>query len=113
MSLPRFVIRTIRDGTVLINGKVFRPDPRWLPYDGRLDGTRWAFGLYWHGSEMLPFVELWGTEEDYKMCRKHTEAEVEAWCKEHYPGPDCIDGYFPWGSWSTGEEYERVCKEAK
>ena len=40
--------RTIKKGTVKINGMFYRPrqNPNDLPYDGRLDGTRQYFGIY-------------------------------------------------------------------
>ena len=69
MRKRNFVLRTIRNGQVKINGLIFRPDKRWLEYDGRLDGMRYAFGLYWRGDEMEPFAELWGTEETYRMAK--------------------------------------------
>jgi hypothetical protein len=59
--MSKFAIRTIQSGTVTINGKVYRPDENFMPYDGRLDGLRYAFGLY----EDEPFVSLWGTEKSY------------------------------------------------
>ena len=52
------MIRTIRNGQVKINGRIFKPDRRWMEYDGRLDGMRYTFGLYWSGQRMLPFVQL-------------------------------------------------------
>jgi hypothetical protein len=62
----------IRDGTVRINDLTFRPTNRWLEYDGRLDGMRYTFGLYWTGDEMEPFVYLWGTEEDFGSSEART-----------------------------------------
>ena len=46
MRKRNFVIRTIRNGQVKINGQIFRPEEMWMPYDGRLDGMRYVFGLY-------------------------------------------------------------------
>ena len=47
MNRPRFVHRTIKDGSVKIFGKIFKPDKKFLTYDGRLDNLRYAFSLYW------------------------------------------------------------------
>jgi hypothetical protein len=66
MQKRNFVLRTIRNGQVKINGRIFRPDNLWMEYDGCLDGMRYAFGLYWEGDTMLEFVGLWGSEETYK-----------------------------------------------
>jgi hypothetical protein len=41
-----FVIRTIRNGQVKINGRIFRPDNLWMEYDGRLDGVRYAWATW-------------------------------------------------------------------
>lgn len=113
-----FVIRTIKDGQVKIYGKMFKPTDKWLEYDGRLDGQRWAFGLYWTREYLdvpgvpanwtqLPFVELWGTEKAYFAAYKDEtwEAYREAWPIM----PGCIQGddgawYYPWATWRSGEE---------
>lgn len=86
--MRRFAIRTIKNGRVKINGTWFYPDTRYLQYDGRLDGKRYAFGLYWLNSKtiMADYVNLWGTEEAYK--------NIDSW-----PGPECVDGYFNWQFW--------------
>lgn len=105
MRKRRFVIRTIKNGQVKIFGRVFKPTDKWLKYDGRLDGQRYAFGLYWSGDEMLPFVELWGLEEAYRSA-----SDDEAWknyCKSHSYPPDVVydeklhGWYYPWATWVT------------
>jgi len=101
MRRRHFVIRTIRNGQVKINGQIFRPEEMWMPYDGRLDGMRYVFSLYWRGDEMLPFVSLWGTEAAY-----HATTDEEL--NEHWPGPECIDGYFQWEWWHTAEGLEKL-----
>lgn len=82
----RFVLRTIKAGTVRIFGKLYEPDPQHRAYDGRLDGQRWAFGLY---PSQFPFVNLWGTERAY---RDGPEVDWDT-------RPDVIDGAFPWTFW--------------
>ena len=64
----RMVVRTIRNGRVKIGGKWYAPFDKWMKYDGRLDGMRYAFARYWHGKggEVEPFISLWGTEAYYK-----------------------------------------------
>ena len=104
MSKRRFVIRTIKNGQVKIYGRVFKPSEQWLEYDGRLDGQRWAFGLYWNGDKMLDFVELWGTEEAYIAAYK--DETWEAYCKAWPIMPGCIQDEngvwtYPWATWVT------------
>jgi hypothetical protein len=84
---PRFAVRTIRDGSVWVYGREFVASDRWLPYDGRLDGMRYAFGLYYTAGERLPFVSLWGADGAYGD-------ENADW-----PGPECVDDRFPWEWW--------------
>lgn len=81
----RFVLRTIHDGHVRINGKTYAPNDQHLAYDGRLDGMRFAFGLY----DGFPFVSLWGTERTYNSDDPDAD----------WPGPQCVDGGFPWLWW--------------
>ncbi len=78
-----------------IRGLLFRA------YDGRLDGQRWAFGLYWgppnydrYGPDgwCRAFVCLWGTEA---AARARNDAEMKA----EWPGPNCINGTFQWEWW--------------
>ena len=87
-----WAIRTIKDGKVRIGGVTFAPQPRDMPYDGRLDGMRYAFGRYWEGDSVRPFVCLWGTEAFY-----HDPDEP-------WPGPECVDGYFVWQFWHAVPE---------
>ena len=100
---PNGVFRTIRDGCVTIYGRTYRPaersHPTSIPYTGQLDGQRWYFGLYWGpysvaGTRLASFVSLWGTEAAAK-------AKDEAAMKEHWPGPNCINGYFQWEWWNA------------
>lgn len=86
---PRFVLRTIVNGSVRIYGRDYRPDAHRTAYDGRLDGQRFAFGLYHNRPDLIC---LWGTQAAYE-----TVAEGVDW-----PGPECVDGKFPWTFWSTG-----------
>jgi hypothetical protein len=99
MSRKRFVIRTIRAGSVKIHGRVFRPNERdgCQPYTGQLDGQKWAFGLYWgppswdqyDANGLASFVSLWGDEAFYRD-------ENAPW-----PGQNCINGRFQWEWWDT------------
>lgn len=62
-SRPRFAIRTIRNGSVTINGVVFTPDVD----ANRFNGQRAVFGLYYYGGKWNNnFVSLWGGEEAYR-----------------------------------------------
>jgi hypothetical protein len=84
MSRRRFAIRTIKNGTVRIFGETYMPEDSEVPYDGRLDGQRWAFGLYQSTPE---FVFLWGTEAAYHG--------ADDWDTR----PDVVDGFFVWVVW--------------
>ena len=88
---PRYVLRTVHEGRVRIKGAIFEIRPcnaTSMPYDGRLDGLRMAFGLYWNGPEWHDkYVDIWGTEKAY---RDQSDRGVD------WPGPHCVDGSFPW-----------------
>lgn len=89
--MKRFHIRTIKNGQVKILGHYYHPDNTHMQYDGRLDGMRYAFGLYRIGDEddkLEPFVCLWGTEKAYR-----------SECHTDWYGPECIDGHFYWYWW--------------
>lgn len=98
------MIRTVRDGRVSIKGLWFRPDEHHTAYDGRLDGLRCAFGLYWgppgyqgyRSSDgwQTQFVSLWGTEQAYRSIG------------ECVMGPECVDGWFPWEWWHSRSQEE-------
>jgi len=111
----RFAIRTVKEGTITIGGKVFRPrewyqerdgclrkgdQPKYhdLPYQGELDGMRLAFGRYKSyetEGEYEQFVSLWGTE-DYFF-----RTDGNGW-----PGPNCIGNVFHWDWWYTEDEWQ-------
>lgn len=59
-------LRTVKDGTVIIDGIKYYPDDRNMKYDGRLDGLKLRFGIYQYGIRRSLFVSMWGTEEFYK-----------------------------------------------
>ena len=82
-----FVIRTITNGHVKIFGKNFAPSEQFQKYDGRFDGGKYAFGLYYTCGKFEDFICLWGSEREYK-------------------NPECddmkdtlVDGGFPWIWW--------------
>lgn len=84
--MSKFVVRTVRNGQVVIGKKIYRPRSDYKAYDGRLDGLRMIFGRYrapWLPDGYEPFVSLWGTEADHSP----------------WPGPACVDGIFPWDFW--------------
>lgn len=96
MSEKRFAIRTVKNGTVRIAGVTYRPEGEHLPYDGRLDGLRLAFGRYvaaWLPGGYEPFVSLWGTEAALR-CRDEAEQ------RRHFEtDPQVVNGSFPWLFW--------------
>lgn len=85
MSKRRFVIRTIRNGSVKIFGKTFVPDEKWMKYGGRLDGLRFAFGLYYDVDGRKDLVNLWGTKAEYNGLPAVY--------------PHVVDGALPWLFW--------------
>ena len=99
---PRFALRTIHKGAMRIRGLVFVPYQGHRPYDGRLDGLRMAFGLYYgpkgydtyRASDgwQTKYVALWGTERAYRGG------------PDDWPGPECVDGCFPWEWWNARED---------
>lgn len=88
----RFVIRTINSGKVKINNRWFKPSDQYKKYDGRLDGLRYAFGIYWVGETniliMDNFLSLWGPEDQYNQ-----EMPTD------HSGPHVVDGNLPWNLW--------------
>lgn len=88
-KLPRrnFVCRKIRNGRVRIYGRWYYPSERFTKYDGRLDGSRWRFGLYWSEGQMM------------NICGLHSEVGDDSW-----PGRACVDGKFPWYWWTAGDD---------
>jgi hypothetical protein len=92
--MRRFVIRKIKNGQVKIFGRIFIPDEIWMKYDGRLDGLKYAFGLYSDGGKYLPFVNLWGPEQNYK------NHDIDLWI----PDPQVVDGQYNWLIWRIKED---------
>lgn len=89
--MSEFAIRKIRNGRVRIKGKWFYPREDSRKYKGELDGSKFAFGLYWGGHCFLDFICLWGTEKAY-----HSDDPSVDW-----PGPNYIDGFFQWAWWDV------------
>lgn len=81
-----FAIRKVKKGRVKIHGRLYEPKDN-IPYDGSLDGMRYAFGLYSDPS----YVVLWGTEEAYRYKGPEENAP--------WPGPECVEGLFRWIWW--------------
>jgi len=91
MHKQRFVLRKIRNGRAKIKGIWFVPDERGKPYDGRLDGMVFAFGLYYVGDRWNDeFVYLWGPEQNY--CTHNTKL----WIKD---AQVYEDGFLYWCWW--------------
>jgi hypothetical protein len=86
MSDHRFAIRTVRDGRVKVDGKVYRVNENHQKYRGELDGLRYAFGRY---ADPFHFVCLWGTEAAYR------DHEIDPLKGPHIQD----DGTIPWLFW--------------
>ena len=93
----KWVVRTIRDGAVVISGDVFRVEQQHMAYDGRLDGKRYLFARYNTSEGWEPFVFLWGSEAYWKATRGMTGEEPEF--PDSSAEPECIDGTLPWCWW--------------
>ena len=89
MSHPNWAMRTICQGRVKVLHHWYRPDEQFRAYDGRFDGKRWLFALYWNGEIQQPYLYLWGSE-------RYAEAQ-----DPDAPGyeDDVVDGYLPWAWW--------------
>lgn len=111
----QFAIRTVRDGAVTIDGKVYRPRGQdvcsyEMPYAGQLDGQRFAFGLYWYGDEgeIAEYISLWGTEEVY---RSRLDPDSEEYGALYYAQPNHMeDGVIAWSWWITEKEHQDELK---
>ena len=95
------VCRTIRNGSVRINGKTYFPSDRWKEYDGRMDGIRCAFGVYFVGDRQQGHIALWGTEENYKESGKETSCLPDM-------SFGLVGNSYPWYWWYTKEEKARL-----
>ena len=104
MQKRNFVTRTIRNGTVKIDGKIFAPNSRWVEYDGRLDNLRPTFGLYWTGDKLEDYISLWGTEGKFNV-EFETDEEYRKWLGSgEKDAPDLVDGCYPWTFWYVKEK---------
>jgi hypothetical protein len=95
---PRHVVRLIKDGRVKIYDHYYYPSVRWKEYDGRCDGMRYYFGLYWSGDKLEPYVSMWGSERYWKE-RRWSEI-----------GPELVAGKFPWKWWYRDRPWPRARK---
>jgi hypothetical protein len=90
-KIPRFVIRTIKDGRVKVFGRTYRADTTYMFYDGRLENIRYVFGIYkkYVEGKVEPdnIIVLWGSEKAYRGL------------EEPNAGPDVVNGVMPWALW--------------
>lgn len=84
------VYRTVRNGAVKIGGRTYRPVEHHMPYDGRLDGVRFAFGVYPYMPRSVSLHSVAGS-----IPSEDDNAVME--------GPHCIDGAYPWMWWDAQE----------
>lgn len=87
------VDRTVRNGAVRIGGLTYRPSEQHRPYDGRLDGLRYAFGVYQGQPGFVSLHSVAGS----------TNSDDDNAVME---GPHCVDGYYPWLWWHAQEVSE-------
>ena len=82
---PSFVLRRVKSGRIKFDGILWEPQEP----TNRLDGLRFAFGVYVEGRLSSPVRRLetlclWGTERAYRASRESEEAFDRA-CAEESP----------------------------
>ena len=103
--MKRFAIRTVKNGTVKINGVIYFPSEQFMKYDGRLDNKRFAFGIYDEYDHKRRFVSLWGNESSYKCNHSETDSN----CNCFKDTIECVNGSFPWVWWYESQK-EKLCQ---
>ena len=85
-SYPHFILRTVR------NGRIKFDNQWWLPQEptDRLNGMRFAFGVYVEGCYSHPVKRLdtlclWGSEEAYKASQSENEELYNAEYEKEKP----------------------------
>ena len=110
-SYPRFIFRTIHSGRIKFDKLLWEPDEP----TSRLDGRRFAFGVYAEGPHSNPvrrldMLCLWSSVEAYKAVNKSEEAYDEADAKDtELLAPD---GYFRQYWWTPIRE-DAIVKKVK
>lgn len=103
LTTDHWAERTVKDGAVVICGKVFRPTeyyqvrdglPCNYPYDGRLEGMRLLFGRYIGYEGNVPchenFVYMWGDRN-----ADNGNVSIQE------------DGCLPWLFWITEDQWQK------
>jgi len=85
-SYPGFIMRKVRDGRIKFDNQW------WIPQEltDRLNGMRFAFGVYVEGSHTHPVKRpdilcLWGSEEAYRTSRRGDDEAYLAECEKEKP----------------------------
>ena len=81
MSSELLFKRMISNVRVRIKVRYYRPEERWLKYEGQLDGLRFLFGRYTR-PKLQPFIYCSGPIDRDMRKRRHI-----------------IDGTLPWVFW--------------
>jgi hypothetical protein len=93
----KFVLRTVRDGQVTIDGRQFAPDENHMTYDGRLEGLRFAFGRYRHDPHV---VVLWGSEDAWESSRRTASwTDLDRYERGKCECPEAVGFASPWMFW--------------
>lgn len=85
--------RVVRGGSVVVDGRTYRPAPGDVPYTGQLDGRRCLFGRHiGRDGRPLPVLSLWGV----------WDPEAGEYSGED--GPHRVGDRYPFAVWSDAGE---------
>ena len=98
-----FAIRLVQDGTVEINGKIYRPNETHQRYNGKLDGWWMAFGLY----DNEDYISCWGSASNYYWNYKEDHRNKQLNELQELLvrfDPQAVNGTHPWEWWDVVKE---------
>ena len=93
----RWAYRTIKNGQVKIQGRVYGPDNP--PPRDSMEGRRFLFGLYpgYKPAKCDRIAYLWGTEREARDLEGFVSGKVD----DHAIYSADNAGYMPWAWWRT------------
>ena len=100
--MRNFYTRTVKNGSVVINGCSYVPSAKFSPVGGTLDGRRYVFGVY----PKPTMVSLWGSEAMYQDPYAHMGDDPDSALL--LDRSDGIHSYINWSWW-----YAKACMTTK